>query len=78
VAGPVVFSSGANALSVAQAAGLANVSLVAATARARARRSTASICRSNFGTRTGSPRQVGAAGAMKKSPPGMKQAGFAI
>lgn len=30
VAGPVVFTSGANALSVAQAAGLANVSLVAA------------------------------------------------
>ncbi len=30
VAGPVVFSSGANALAVAQAAGLANVSLVAA------------------------------------------------
>ena len=29
-AGPVVFSSGANALSVAQAAGLANVSLLAA------------------------------------------------
>eukprot|EP01032_Pedospumella_encystans_P037183 gene37183-42114_t len=30
VAGPVVFSSGANALSVAQAAGLGNVSLLAA------------------------------------------------
>ena len=30
MAGPVVFTSGANALSVAQAAGLANVSLVAA------------------------------------------------
>ena len=30
MAGPVVFSSGANALSVAQAAGLGNVSLLAA------------------------------------------------
>jgi 2',3'-cyclic-nucleotide 2'-phosphodiesterase/3'-nucleotidase len=30
VAGPVVFSSGANALAVAQAAGLANVTLLAA------------------------------------------------
>ncbi len=30
VAGPVVFSSGANGLSVAQAAGLGNVSLLAA------------------------------------------------